>query len=461
MKSVSDSTNFRNFVLDAYSEIDELFHIYRIPPKGNKCNWCIMCKKLQDIFTSTQYKLKCMKAFGVNNLLPMQNPICTKVYFSLLQEIVSMERNKMQEEIRVADVSDVIKNLTNTDRMVLHYVAGATIHNDASKPKEGVKLNMINHIHKAKIEFKCTQLLQSLRIPVGHAVASTSDPDSLLEIFWRHHLNQGLTVVSDDTFDFFKVFYCKVNSVLTVKNLKCHKIDILKVCECNLKQDETLLEMWCNLFVSKSDSCKCSQDIEDESFAEQSEHDVIDYELEECLVLDLFDRVLHYFASVQLSDRLDNHKDTVVHKEKEVSLTHNLLSGMKKEAMKKIIQFPCGHCGKESVDVESLQDAQFEDFSVGCDKCQQWFHYMCMGLKGNEPELSEGSNLEYFCSKFKKTTKKSSNAACQLNKSDTHSVAKSKNLKGEEVQQSNSDNLNTSAVRHSTRVRKPVHRMDY
>ena len=88
----------------------------------------------------------------------------------------------MQEEIKIADVSDLMKNLKGTDRMVLPYVAGATIHNVASKLKENAQINMINHIHKAKIEFKCTQLLQSLRIPVRHAVSTTSDSDSLLEI---------------------------------------------------------------------------------------------------------------------------------------------------------------------------------------------------------------------------------------------------------------------------------------
>ena len=80
----------------------------------------------------------------------------------------------MQEEIKIADVSDLMKNLKGTDRMVLPYVA--------SKLKENAQINMINHIHKAKIEFKCTQLLQSLRIPVRHAVSATSDSDSLLEI---------------------------------------------------------------------------------------------------------------------------------------------------------------------------------------------------------------------------------------------------------------------------------------
>ena len=272
-----------------------------------------------------------MKAFGTDTLVPLQNHICTKIHFSLLTEIVSIERSKLQE-VKSTDVSDLITNLTDTDRMVLWYVAGATIHNVASKLKETARLNTINHIYKAKIEFKCTQLLQSLRIPVGHTIESTSDPNSLLEILCRQHLNQGLTVVSDEAFDFFKVLYCKVNVVMNMKNLQAHKTDILKICEYNLKQDETLLEMWCNLFAPKYDSCKCSEDMkQSECVDDESEYDVIDYELEQCLVLDLFDRVVHYFASVQLSDKLDKYKDTVNHKEKEVSLRHKLLSGIKKK----------------------------------------------------------------------------------------------------------------------------------
>ena len=127
----------------------------------------------------------------------------------------------------------------------------------------------------------------------------------------------------------------------------------------------------------------------------------------------------------------------------------------------KVIEFPCGHCGKECVDVESLKDSQFEDFSVGCDKCQNWFHYVCVGLKGDEPELRENSNLEYFCPKCKQENPKSSITQCQATKSKGKTGTRSQKQKEDTLKQPNEDSLNNSAVRRSSHTRKPVQRMDY
>ena len=58
------------------------------------------------------------------------------------------------------------------------------------------------------------------------------------------------------------------------------------------------------------------------------------------------------------------------------------------------VKYPCGGCGQACMDMVSLKDPQFEHHSVQCDK---WYHLICVHLKGNEPELQEGSTLEYFC----------------------------------------------------------------
>ena len=52
---------------------------------------------------------------------------------------------------------------------------------------------------------------------------------------------------------------------------------------------------------------------------------VIDYELEQCLILDRLDKILHYFVSVHLSDTLAKYKDIVMHKKKTMSSTWNLM----------------------------------------------------------------------------------------------------------------------------------------
>ena len=60
-------------------------------------------------------------------------------------------------------------------------------------------------------------------------------------------------------------------------------------------------------------------------------------------------------------------------------------------------KYPCGKCHKECIEVTLMKRAKFEDHSVCCDKCDVWYHLVCLGLKGNEPEIVKGSTLPYFC----------------------------------------------------------------
>ena len=114
----------------------------------------------------------------------------------------------------------------------------------------------------------------------------------------------------------------------------------------------------------------------------------------------MLDNVLHYFCSAHLSDILSKYMDNVLHKEKSVSLWHKLNSGVKKSDIKKSdIKYPCSTCGCECIEVDSVTSPKFKEFSVGCDDCQLWFHYVCVGLSGKEPELKQGSSLPYFCLK--------------------------------------------------------------
>ena len=61
------------------------------------------------------------------------------------------------------------------------------------------------------------------------------------------------------------------------------------------------------------------------------------------------------------------------------------------------IYFPCGICGNACSEIESIKYPQFEDQSIGYDKCDKWFHFMCVNITGNEPNVQAGSDLPYFC----------------------------------------------------------------
>ena len=68
------------------------------------------------------------KAFDVNTLLPVQNHICTKLCFSMLEKIVTTQRESLDEYIS-EDVLQMVEDMDSTERSILRYICGAAIHN--------------------------------------------------------------------------------------------------------------------------------------------------------------------------------------------------------------------------------------------------------------------------------------------------------------------------------------------
>ena len=135
-------------------------------------------------------------------------------------------------------------HMPDHERATLKYVSGTTIHKVTKDLCESAKSNMINQIHKARIEYKCYQLMQSLRIPEGFALEYTDDLASLKEILRRQHNSRGLTIVSDQAFMFFKYMYCKMKSIQTFEYLEKHRTEMLYHTKIQLKCDEKLKISW-------------------------------------------------------------------------------------------------------------------------------------------------------------------------------------------------------------------------
>lgn len=66
-----------------------------------------------------------------------------------------------------------------------------------------------------------------------------------------------------------------------------------------------------------------------------------------------------------------------------------------------VVDFMCLVCHKECID----EPVNFNDMSVCCDFCKQWFHWVCVGLKGTETFLKR-QHLKWKCS-FCKTSNNS------------------------------------------------------
>ena len=61
--------------------------------------------------------------------------------------------------------------------------------------------------------------------------------------------------------------------------------------------------------------------------------------------------------------------------------------GKGKAPKKKTVEYPCGICFHECVEM-----------SIACDLCDTWFHYNCAGLSAEDVEMLEGKDLDWHCS---------------------------------------------------------------
>ena len=402
LQSASSTNNFQNFMHDAYSWVLDLFETFKIPPKKFKCNWCIMCSRLHSYFEGNMYERKCKLAFNCEHLSSAQRCISCQMYFALLAKIIKLEKDKLYE-VRQIDSTSTIQDMSDLERSILRYIAGATIYEVTESVCESAINHMLTSINKSRIEYRCCQLLKKLCLPEGYALEHTNDPEYLKEILECQYKSRGLTVISDEAFTFFKLLYCKVKSVQTFQNLERNKYNLLHVTELDLKSDLDLIDVCCSLFNQTSEQCECETPISSE--CESSDEDqVLQYKLEQSMVLEMFDKVLHYFCTVHLSDIVAKYKDIVLCKTPQVSIHHQIISGMKLKVQRDSApKYLCGNCLKECIDVESVKDPQFEDFSVCCDKCDKLFHYICLNLTGNEPELQEGSTVPFFCANCQST----------------------------------------------------------
>ena len=123
-----------------------------------------MCAVIQDYLTSPTYLIKCCKGFDLNTLTSEHNRLSTHIFFSLLGKVVQSEKETLQN-LNDTYSAPISTDMSDHERAVLRYVAGATIHTVTKDLQHSASEDMIDNIHQAKIEYRCFQLLQSLHIP--------------------------------------------------------------------------------------------------------------------------------------------------------------------------------------------------------------------------------------------------------------------------------------------------------
>ena len=142
IKCHCESEHFIKFIQDAYQHVRNLFDTFHIPPKKSKCNWCILCAKIQDHLTCTHYNAQCMKAFNTAELLPNIKAVCSKIYMDILAKIAHDEVSSLKCEDRSSQDENNC-DLSLPEQNTLCYVAGATIHKMTSELHQSLACRMI------------------------------------------------------------------------------------------------------------------------------------------------------------------------------------------------------------------------------------------------------------------------------------------------------------------------------
>ena len=390
LQEAKNSDEFGLFLSKAFTVTSNLFNMYKVAAKKNKCNWCRLCSHLHTILTSSTYKLQVMKAFKQRTLHWNENAICTRIYFNLLQLISEREasdkRKKALDEYLSQESNEL--ELDALDKSSLRYIAGATIHSLRDKLENLSLKQVMNDAYRSKLNYRKHQLTSKLIGPPQKIAEKSVEPESLYKILEKDY--GGLLYVTDETFQFFKLLLLRTRSLQNLKSLQIDPQSVFIHTVSTLNQDADLISAWFDLFSppqNLKENCECD---EFSDASEISTKELIELELDETLIMDLYEGVVHYFSKVHCAEKVNQLKDFVLQKPKTFQLRHTLDENPNKDKQH-IIQYPCGICAKECIGIINKRKAAFEDFSVQCNKCDKWYHYICVNLTGDEPELKENS----------------------------------------------------------------------
>ncbi|XP_063400158.1 uncharacterized protein LOC134684780 [Mytilus trossulus] len=235
---------------------------------------------------------------------------------------------------------------------------------------------------KGKLERKWSyqkqKILKTLTLSEEEITRTTSDRGSLQEIEYKQNpgATRGLLHVSDDVFHFFTDLHIQVQKQLTDSNLHLNLDNIHLKCRNFILQNNVLIQKWIELFEYQED------DDENEVFL--------------IMLFELFEIITEHFLRISLADAITKFKEAIPRTKKQAlrskiqALSERTEVAGKKPRMSTLENeiassdiFICGKCKK----VCSEEPECIKDQSIGCDSCNNWFHYSCMAIKGTEKFL--------------------------------------------------------------------------
>lgn len=170
-------------------------------------------------------------------------------------------------------------------------------------------------------------------------------------------------------------------------------------CRDAVDSDNTLIDTWISLF--QNVNLGADSEIEDELFL--------------TLIMERFRDVTEHFVRIAFVDALRHFKTTVPRKKKQALRTKVQALGDRDESAAKAKKTKVDEAAQEKVFICKICEAECEwepaetkNESLACNKCNGWFHYKCVNIKGTEAFLKKTAS-SWFCTGCSKKGKERAN----------------------------------------------------
>ena len=395
----SDKATFIKFVHTMYDKINGLFCKYRNPPKGSKCNWCRMCDEMNTLLKSDDHIADVKAAYNINTLTEMHMRLAASICFGILNKVVESAKNMEINNIKPMydGVTDTRLRLTLDELNTIRYVAGACIHHLKRRFERSVEIDIIGDLHRAKKAYRCCQLVSCLTDSQCNLEQVSKSPETLIETIRRQGNRQGLKFVTDECFEFFQFLFKKVACIQNFVTFESRLDGLYRRNVDKIQNDPDIMHKWFNLFSQCTNKCSSSVEPCTDQKSIDTMSDLLQYEFDTTLLMDMYDELCCYYIKVTLNELRKKYLDKKSLAPKSMQHRHEVLIDKSIKRKVKHIDYPCGKCNKECIDIGTCKNPKFEDFSVQCDKCSKWYHYICVGLDGKESFLKSNSKEDYIC----------------------------------------------------------------
>ena len=237
--------------------------------------------------------------------------LSTKLYFwimdkntnRLAEKVIQPQEKKLEHIPDKEDVSDAAKSK-------IRYIAGACIHKIITRLHANVLRNIgkggEKHRAQREWDYRCFRLLKTLRITEEEAKKMTNEPESMFEIYYKQEPSRGLLNVPDSVFKFFLSVNSLLQKLLSPEAFHLYGERIHVISRHRLLANETLLEIWLDLF---SGQCASEPENRDED------------ELYIMMLSELLEFVVEYFLRISLVEGLYNFKTELPRNKKQAMRT--------------------------------------------------------------------------------------------------------------------------------------------